>query len=220
MSESSSEPTSSQLDDIELAQSRNKTYEHDTDVGFLFGKEKQQWGLPVMPGRDSPQAISSSMKDEADYHLSSAPAVESAPRGPDARDALARLTHDSGAVPGVPTPAAPPFASRHSELRDAHFARAPDGIQGQSVTIDVLSAAFTLNEHAWQQGRSMGKSPSDVICQRTCTGLGVDNGSLRYYELREVPASQLQPSGHYAVAVDRSGVPSSSRARPCFEKVW
>lgn len=211
MSESSSEPTSSQLDDIELAESRTKTYEHQTDVGLLFGKEKQQWSLPGVAARESPQDVSSSMKDEGDFHLISTPAVESSTQqqAPSHMEALeARLTHDSGAVSG--TGPAGPHVFRgdrqgYGEASDVGFVPAPNGSRGSTVTVDVLSAAFTLNEHTWQQGYQIGKSPADIICQRTCTGLGVDHGSLRYYELRQVPASQLQPDGHYAVAVDRSG---------------
>jgi hypothetical protein len=212
MSESS-EPTSSQLDDIELAESRTKTYEHHTDVGFLFGEEKQRWSLPVMPARESPCGQSSSTKGDAEYDFLCAPAVENitpqkVSTRPRTEDAAVRVSHDSGAGSDGAQHAQQALQRRTQALSEASedgFFGAPEPSCSYTVTVDVLSTAFSLNERSWQQGYHLGKTPADVICQRTCTGLGVDQSSLTYFELREVPASQLRPSGHYAVAIDRSG---------------
>jgi hypothetical protein len=208
MSESSS-VTSSQLDDIELAAPQSKTFEHHTDVGYMFGEEKPQWSLPVMPARESPAAHSSSTKVD-EYGTSSTFAMERAPAEVTARPehVESRFERDSGATPdecqGRPRPRHR-FSDARSEASVDANVRVSEASSSYTVTVDVLSTAFTLTEQAWQQGYQLGRSPADVICQRACTGLGVDKGSLRYFELAEVPASQLRPSGRYAVAIDRSG---------------
>ena len=208
MSESS--VTSSQLDDIELAEPNSKRYEHHTDVGYMFGEETPQWSLPVMPQRGSAHAQGASHLPD-DSSSSSLAALDHR-AGADAltqqrQSVASRLEHDSGAAPDSVRHATQAghrlVEARPDAMEDSVARRAPAG--SCTVTVDVLSPAFTLTEHTWQQGSMLGKSPADIICQRACTGLGVDRESLRYFELSEVPASQLQSSRHYAVSIDRSG---------------
>lgn len=210
MSESS-DPTSSQLDDIELAEPCTKRYEHHTDVGYMFGEEKQQWSLPVMPARDSPGAQSSSIKG-TEFSVLSASAIEDRSHH---GDSMARLREqDDGRLEHAPTQqsGAPHMHTRRrvsearSDTSEDACMRVAESSCSHTVTVDVLSTAFTLNQQAWQQGYQLGHSPAEIISRRACTGLGIDQSSLRYYELREVPVCQLRSSGHYAVAIERSGM--------------
>ena len=62
-----------------------------------------------------------------------------------------------------------------------------------------------LNEHAWQQGAALGLSPAEIVSQRAVTGLGVDHGAIKFYQLKEVQSHELRAPGRYAVQVERSG---------------
>ena len=197
MSESSS-PTSSQLDDIELAEPLAKTYEHQTNVGLLFGRDDAQQCSPrigMMPARDRASASEECL------------ALRTRRSGEDGR-----LERHSGASPdGVQAHRGMPSFAPRRPLGRLSDASEPETTRtgGHTVTVDLLSPAFVLNEHAWQQGHRLGRGPAEIIAQRSCTGLGVDGCSLRYFELREVPSSDLRPCGHYAVAIDRAGAPVS-----------
>lgn len=213
MSESS-EPTSSQLDDIELAEPVAKTYEHHTDVEFMFGEPSgaQQWSVPVMPtlasAREHARHDSDHGWENAAFRLAGTAGrrVEGGSEA-HARDSAARLAHDSGAAVDELQRVDDDQSSQC--LSDGQSDVSEDGImhfdEHGSVVLDLLSPAFTLNEQAWQQGARLGKSPADIIRQRACTGLGVERAKLRYFELREVSAQQLRASGRYAIAVDRAG---------------
>jgi hypothetical protein len=210
MSESS-EPTSSQLDDIELAEPAAKTYEHHTDVPYLFGEDNQQWSLRVLPARDTSHDRSipagSCLEYPSHEGLEGCDAVGAPAATP--RRCDARLAHTSGAVTNGMHHEHPPHLSRRlSEARSEaseggviHFGQASSG----TVTVDVLCPAFVLNEQTWPQGRMIGRTPAEIISQRVCTGLGVHKSSLCYFEMKEVPPSQLRPSGRYAVAIERGG---------------
>ena len=210
MSESSS-PTSSQLDDVDLAQPHSKQYEHDTDVGYMFGE--QQW-RSLGRGNPASQPAIDKAEDRSGFSGSSTrERIRAEPAHTSAEHAL----NDSECASH--TTAHPQFSFHHqqrdrpsSEASDEACTRCTDA--SCTVTVDMLSPAFTLTAQAWQQAQHLGKSPADVICQRACTGLGVDRACLRYFELREVPATQLRAAGRYAVAVDRSGVHSYSTE--CF----
>lgn len=218
MSESS-EPTSSQLDDIELAEPVAKTYEHHTDVDFMFGEPgaaQHQWSVPVMPTRES--AREHSRRDSGQFENAAFRLAGSAGRRGDgageaqSRDSAARLAHDSGAA----------VDELQRDLSDAQSDISEDGLvrwgeHSGVVTVDLLSPAFVLNEQAWQQGARLGKTPADVIRQRACTGLGVERAKLRYFELREVERRQLRASGRYAVAVDRAG---AVQRQCCCRDAW
>lgn len=204
MSESSS-PTSSQLDDIELAEPLAKTYEHQTNVGLLFSGDPQQCSprIGMMPARDRVAA------GEAQEEY----AMLRTPRGGEVPRESARLERcRSGASPDGMQQRRH-AASTHAPRRlDSWSAVMEPRAGGGTVTVDVLSPAFLLNEHAWQQGHRLGRGPAEIIAQRSCTGLGVDAGSLRYFELREVSAGEIdvRACGHYAVAIDRAGAPPAS----------
>jgi hypothetical protein len=210
MSESS-EPTSSQLDDIALAEPAEKTYEHHTDVPFIFGEDNQQWSLRVMPARESIQdrivTADSCLEFPSLGGLEVCNAVGTPIATP--RRCDARLSHNSGAVTNSMHHEHPAHLSRRvsearSEVSEGGAMHLGETCSG-TVTVDLLCQAFVLNEQTWPQGHRLGRTPAEVISQRACTGLGVEKSSLRYYEMKEVPGCQLRPSGRYAVAIERAG---------------
>jgi hypothetical protein len=207
MSESS-EPTSSQLDDIELAQPAAKLYEHQTDVRFLFpGEENQQWSLPVMPTHDSVRTGHLELSELR--MIGDEPGHSFTSRAQACRnEGMARLSFDSGAVSDAyyrePEPTPRRVSETRSDASENGILRIPE-VGPHTVVVELVSPAFVLNEHTWRQGLELGRCPAEIICQRVCTGLGVEKGSLRYFELKEVPVSQMRSSGRYAVSIDRAG---------------
>lgn len=227
MSESS--VTSSQLDDIDLAVPAKKQYEHQSDVPSpLYAARNPADGSSIYsdtgppPGPwhqsdqprsidergHSPSAVGGISADRSGDLLRQDPsstmvAMESPLHG------RGRIMQDSGAAPDT----AP--AQRHayvatsipsSDASENVTARLRDPSGVATVTVDLLSPAFVINDHQLQQASLVGVPPSDVISQRAISGLGIDARSVRYYQLKEVQPHEILPTGHYAVYIDRSGM--------------
>eukprot|EP00892_Ulva_mutabilis_P010217 jgi/Ulvmu1/7568/UM037_0112.1 len=225
MSESS--VTSSQLDDIDLAVPANKLYEHQSDVpsplyvarspadGSMYsdaGPLPGAWHQPDRPRSidergHSPSALGGIPGERSGDLLRQDPtspmvAIESPLQG------RGRIMQDSGAAPDTAPAQRHAYVATSIPSSDASEnvpARLRDPAGNATVTVDLLSPAFVLNEHQWQQASMIGVPPSDVISQRVVTGLGIDASFVRFYQLREVKQHEIVPTGHYAAYIDRSG---------------
>jgi hypothetical protein len=219
MSESS--VTSSQLDDIDFAVPHTKVYEHQTDVESLFkdtalSGHQKQFRRPEL-SRGFEQQISS-------HAVRVTPARENSGDLPDVnkialggrRDEPAtadihsrgRIHHDSGAAPDSNSVQRHQFSRaslQSSDASDLLSVHMRDSCGNSTVNVDLLSPAFVLNEHAWQQGATLGLSPAEIVSQRAVTGLGVDHGAIKFFQLKEVQAHEIRAPGRYAVQIDRSG---------------
>jgi hypothetical protein len=123
-------------------------------------------------------------------------------------EGVARLSYDSGAVSDAYYREPERTPRRMSEERSDVSENGPLRLAeagARTVVVELVSPAFVLNEHTWRQGSHLGQTTAEVICQRVCTSLGVEQGSLRYFELKEVPVSQMGSSGHFAISIDRAG---------------
>lgn len=205
--------TSSQLDDIDLAAPQSKTFEHHTDVGYMFGQGVRQPSLTIRDVRGKLGAASPSLARDGESSSFSGDVIRAAApgvarprsRGDGAEQEDSSPSRAIGDTEQASGHAQARMSQERSEVSAEGNVRLRDASCSYTVTVDVLSSAFTLTEQAWQQGYRLNKSPAEVISQRACTGLGIDPSSLTYFELTQVPASQLRPSGRYAVAIDRSG---------------
>jgi hypothetical protein len=214
--ESESSCTSSQLDDIDLVSvdPRKKVYEHQTDVGSLFKDTRAQQFRPEM-GANYEQipshAVHSIPARDIGEDLPDMQNVALEPREMSSTADIhsqGRIRHNSGAAPDLSA------AQMHhvhrtslqsSDTSDVRFMQRRESCGNATVNVDLLSPAFVLNEHAWQQGALLGLSPAEIVSQRAVTGLGVDHGAIKFYQLNEVQAHELRAPGRYAVHVERSG---------------
>lgn len=230
MSESS--VTSSQLDDIDLAVPANRVYEHQSDAPSpLYAARSPIYASSIYsdsgppPGSwhqqdqacsidergHSPSAVGGIPGDRSSEILrqdtnSNMVAIESPLHG------RGRIMQDSGATPDTAPAqrhAYVPTSIPSSDASENVPAPLRDLAGNATVTVDLLSPAFVLNEQQWQQASMVGVPASEVISQRVVSGLGVDSRSVRFYQLKEVQQHEILPSGHYAVYIDRSGTPTS-----------
>lgn len=226
MSESES-VTSSQLDDIDFAivSPRNKVYEHQTDVSSLFKDARAQQFRPEM---------GASYEQLASHAVRGIPARENSEDLPDMENialepremsspadihSRGRIQHDSGAAPDSKAAQMHQFnrtSLQSSDTSDMMYMQRRDSCGNSTVNVDLLSPAFVLNEHTWNQGAALGLSPADIVSQRAVTGLGVDHGAIKFYQLKEVQPHELRAPGRYAVQVERSG--AFNRRSECRER--
>ena len=208
--------TSSQLDDIDFAvvSPRNKVYEHQTDVGSLFKDARAQQFRPEM-GQSFEQIASHAVRGiPARENSEDLPDVENIALEPREMASTAdmysrgRIQHNSGAAPDSKAAQMHHFTRRSlqsSDTSDMMPMQRRESCGNSTVNVDLLSPAFVLNEHTWQQGATLGLSPADVVSQRAVTGLGVGHGAIKFYQLKEVQSHELRAPGRYAVQVERSG---------------
>lgn len=237
MSESS--VTSSQLDDIDLAVPANKLYEHQSDVPSplyaarspIDGSSMYSDSVPppglwhqadqrcAMDERGhSPLAVGGMPGERSGDIMRQDPgskmvASESPVHG------RGRILQDSGAAPDTSPGQRHAYVAASIPSSDASenvVAPLRDPAGNAAVTVDLLSPAFLLNEHAWQQASYAGITPSEVIGQRVVSGLGIDPAAVRFYQLKEVQQHEILPTGHYAVYIDRSGTLTLRRQSLCL----
>lgn len=221
--------TSSQLDDIDLAVPANKLYEHQSDVPSpLYAARSPADGSSMYsdsappPGlwHQADQPCSMDERGRSPLAIGGLPGERSGDnmRQDSASNIVAvdsplhgrgRIMQDSGAAPDTSPGQRHAYVAASVPSSDASVNVAGplrDSAGNAAVTVDLLSPAFLLNEHAWQQASPAGVSPSQVISQRVVSGLGVDPRAVRFYQLKEVQKDEILPTGHYAVYIDRSGM--------------
>lgn len=226
MSESS--VTSSQLDDIDLAVPANKLYEHQSDVPSplyaarspIDGSSMYSDSAPPGLWHQADQPCAMDERGHSPLAVGDMPGERSGDimRQDPGSNMMAsesplpgrgRMLQDSGAAPDTSPGQRHAYIAASLPSSDASenvIAPLRDPAGNTAVTVDLLSPAFLLNEHAWQQASSAGIPPSEVISQRVVSGLGIDPAAVRFYQLKEVQQHEILPTGHYAVYIDRSGM--------------